>query len=304
MTHPTLVLYHYDLSPFSEKVRPMLGYAGLSWHSVRVPETPPRPVLDILAGGYRKIPVAQVGADVYCDTKTIVPQIARLGGKPELDPENCSAEVQEFVRSCDGELFMACIVLIGPRLLGPMFREFSLLRTARLMLDRINIGRKSKVPRMGRERATAVFKQHVERMESLLTGNFLFGDRPCAGDFSAYFVLWFATKAPPAPFLADAPKVRDWMTRMQAFGHGTPTPVSPEQALDLARNAEPAPIPTAEQTAPRPASVEPSDYARDPTAGTLVAESTRGWVLAREHARIGTVHVHFPKASFRIREPA
>ncbi|HBC20217.1 MAG TPA: glutathione S-transferase family protein, partial [Alcanivorax sp.] len=50
-----LILHHYALSPFSEKVRAMLGYAGLDWQSVTVREMPPRPMLAPLAGGYRKI---------------------------------------------------------------------------------------------------------------------------------------------------------------------------------------------------------------------------------------------------------
>jgi hypothetical protein len=28
---------------------------------------PPRPLLDPLTGGYRRVPVLQVGADIYCD---------------------------------------------------------------------------------------------------------------------------------------------------------------------------------------------------------------------------------------------
>ncbi len=59
-----IILYHYALSPFSEKIRAMLGYTGMSWESVTVREMPPRPQLDQLAGGYRRIPVAQIGADM------------------------------------------------------------------------------------------------------------------------------------------------------------------------------------------------------------------------------------------------
>ena len=36
-----LILHHYTLSPFSEKARAMLGYAGLQWQSVTVAEMPP-----------------------------------------------------------------------------------------------------------------------------------------------------------------------------------------------------------------------------------------------------------------------
>lgn len=65
------ILHHYVLSPFSTKIRAMLGQAGLDWRSAITREMPPRPVLEVLAGGYRKIPVAQIGADVFCDTRVI-----------------------------------------------------------------------------------------------------------------------------------------------------------------------------------------------------------------------------------------
>lgn len=90
----TLILHHYAMSPFSQKSRSMLGYAGLQWLSVITREMPPRPFLEHLTGGYRKIPVAQIGADIFCDTRTIATEIARLAGHPELALENCAGEVQ------------------------------------------------------------------------------------------------------------------------------------------------------------------------------------------------------------------
>ena len=36
-----LILHHYPSSPFSEKVRLMLGHKGLAWKSVHIPRTPP-----------------------------------------------------------------------------------------------------------------------------------------------------------------------------------------------------------------------------------------------------------------------
>jgi hypothetical protein len=35
----TPILHHYDTSPFAEKVRLMLGFKGLDWLSVKVPQT-------------------------------------------------------------------------------------------------------------------------------------------------------------------------------------------------------------------------------------------------------------------------
>ena len=61
-----LILHHYTMSPFAEKVRLMLGYKGLAWRSVHIPSVMPKPDVVALTGGYRKTPVLQVGADVYC----------------------------------------------------------------------------------------------------------------------------------------------------------------------------------------------------------------------------------------------
>lgn len=68
---PVLILHHYPMSPFSEKVRAVLGFKKLAWKSMLIPTVIPKPDLLALTGGYRKTPVLQVGADMYCDTALI-----------------------------------------------------------------------------------------------------------------------------------------------------------------------------------------------------------------------------------------
>ena len=63
-----IILHHYPMSPFAEKVRLIFGFKGLSWASVHIPNVMPKPDLIALTGGYRKTPVLQIGADIYCDT--------------------------------------------------------------------------------------------------------------------------------------------------------------------------------------------------------------------------------------------
>ena len=79
-----MILYHYPMSPFSEQCRLMLAFAGQSWLSLPCPEMPPRPGLDALAGGYRRIPVAQSGADIFCDSRLISDEIASVAGRASL----------------------------------------------------------------------------------------------------------------------------------------------------------------------------------------------------------------------------
>ena len=66
-----LILHHYPTSLFAEKARLLLGFKGLSWRSVNISPVMPKPDLTALTGGYRKTPVLQIGADIYCDTALI-----------------------------------------------------------------------------------------------------------------------------------------------------------------------------------------------------------------------------------------
>lgn len=67
-----IILHHYETSPYAEKVRIGLGLKGLAWASVEIPVIMPKPNLTALTGGYRKTPVLQIGADIYCDSQLIM----------------------------------------------------------------------------------------------------------------------------------------------------------------------------------------------------------------------------------------
>ena len=67
----SIILHEYPSSPFSEKVRLALKLKNLAYARVEQPVIMPKPDLIALTGGYRRIPVLQIGADVYCDTALI-----------------------------------------------------------------------------------------------------------------------------------------------------------------------------------------------------------------------------------------
>ena len=298
------ILYHYAMSPFSEKVRAMLGYAGLSWQSVIVREMPPRPMLSALAGGYRKVPVAQSGADVFCDSRAIADEIARLSGKPELSLANQPQAVIDFVRTTDLEVFLACVIAASDgRMLRKLIRDTSLLNALRFLKDRITMGTKSRVKAVRGPQAKAKVMAHIETMESMLEKDFLFGDTPCIADFSAYHGLWFVCDLAGKPWLRDAPNVAAWLERMKAFGHGKPSEITADQALDIARNETPRAIESSggNELTGKNVEVAPDDYGRDPVAGRLVFADEQTLTLERSHARVGQVHVHFPKQGYAIK---
>ena len=300
-------LYHYPMSPFSEKVRLMLGYTNLSWQSVRVAEMPPRRQLKGLVGGYRRIPVAQIGADIFCDTRIISSEIARLADRPALSPMSLNAEQQAFVAEAELEVFLACILSANGRTLLAKLRENnSTLHVLRFLWDRINMGRKARVKAAGPGKAKEIVRNFLDRLEEMLDGPFLFAsNEPAAVDFAAYHGLWFIRDLSGSSMVSRYPKVDAWMDRMGALGHGQVTDISIDQAIAEALDAQPRDLPEADGQDPllgKSVSVAPVDYGRDQVTGLLVASSEERWILQREHASCGRVHVHFPKNGFLLRE--
>src|SRR5271170_1073377 len=81
-----IVLHNFATSPFSEKVRLVFGIKGLAWRSVEIPSLLPKPDVVPLTGGYRKTPVMQIGADIFCDSQIIVRELERRFPEPSVFP--------------------------------------------------------------------------------------------------------------------------------------------------------------------------------------------------------------------------
>ena len=87
-----IILHHYAASPFAEKVRIALGLKQAAWKSVDIPNVMPKPDLMPLTGGYRKTPVMQIGADIYCDTQLIMLELDKRLPAPGLCPRAARAK--------------------------------------------------------------------------------------------------------------------------------------------------------------------------------------------------------------------
>ena len=106
---PDLILHHYPSSPFSEKIRLALGYKTLMWKSVIIPPIMPKPDVIALTGGYRKTPILQVGADVYCDTALICDVLEHVELEPTLYPPHLKGVSRVFAQWADSTLFWAAM---------------------------------------------------------------------------------------------------------------------------------------------------------------------------------------------------
>ncbi len=301
-----LILHHYSMSPFSEKIRLMCGYAGVEWLSVTTTESPPRPHLEQLAGGYRRIPVAQDGADVFCDSRLIAAEIAELANDTSLNPFSADEATRELAARYEGELFWAAVTSIPPsRILRKLFSELSIGHAFRFLKDRAGVAKSARTKPVARGEAVPLYQSHLETVEQHLegSGDFLAGAAPAHLDFAAYHTLWFKRVVGGQPMPGGLPRVSVWYERMTAIGHGEHHAGSPEDAFAAARDASPRPVPDAMQSDPRigsSVSIMPVDYALDATEGLLVGMDAERYILARETEAAGTVHVHLPVSGFEL----
>ena len=104
-----LILHHYATSPFSEKVRLVLGMKRLPWRSVMVPRMLPKPDVVALTGGYRRTPFMQIGADIYCDSLLMCRVIDRLAPEPPLYPRESIGLAEAVAQWADSTFFWTAI---------------------------------------------------------------------------------------------------------------------------------------------------------------------------------------------------
>ncbi len=302
-----LILHHYAGSPFSEKVRLILGFKGLPYRSVLVPNMLPKPDVMALTGGYRRTPFMQIGADVYCDTALMCRVIDALKPEPPLYPMATSGIADVVAQWADTTLFWTAV----PFTLQPAGAQHVLKDATPEMLKAFGADRAAMNPNMRRATVTdgaAALGTYLARLEHMLHDGqpFLLGALPSIADFSAAQSIWFIRLAPPVAAVLEAyPKLRAWYERVNAFGQGSFTKMTGAEAIAVAAQGAHAPLSfTAEPGLAQgdEVTVTPTDYAHDPVAGRLVGLSAQEVVIARTDERAGTVHVHFPRIAFQIKK--
>jgi glutathione S-transferase len=305
-----LILHHYPNSPFAEKVRLILGHKQLAWKSVFIPMIMPKPDLAALTGGYRKTPVLQIGADIYCDTALICDVLEQLSPTPTIHPDAVKGAACIVAQWADSALFTAAMAYnFQPAGVAQVFAGAPAEGVQAFVADRAAM--RSGAPRMASTDAAATYKSYLGRIANMLLGqDFLFGAQPCVADFAAYHPLWFTQERTPAlaGILDAAPEVQSWMARMKAIGHGTPGKCSAQEALQIACSSTPAAvqgdvfqdehgIALGSQVV-----IAADNFGLEPTEGKLVAATRTRYTLHRTDDRAGTVHVHFPRVGFTLKK--
>ena len=294
-----IILHHYDTSPFSEKVRLMFGIKGLAWRSVIQPVIMPKPDLIPLTGGYRRIPVMQIGADVYCDTQVILAELERRYPNPPV------------VRGADWAVNLWADRMWFQAAVAVIFAEIGANIPKAFADDREKLsGRPFDVNAMKAAApiARAQWRAYAGWMEDgLVGGDFLGGATPSLSDVAAWMNVWWTGGAAgkvAEDLMAGLPRLAAWRERIRAIGHGRRSEMPPGEAIQAAGRetpADPLPSDAADPTGPRPgdrAVVQADDYGRDAIEGVLVALTRDRITLARECGELDVIHVHFPRAGY------
>ncbi|MEM9439049.1 MAG: glutathione S-transferase family protein [Pseudomonadota bacterium] len=302
-----LILHHYPPSPVSEKVRAGFGLKALAWRSVEQNRLPDRPELFAMTGGYRRIPVMQIGADTYCDTQCILMELEDRFPEPSLFPNQGAGLPFALSRWTDGSLFdLAFRVALAPVAadLPPAF----VADRARLY---IGANADMEKERADLPHTLAQLRAQIGWLEARLdTGRpYILGDVPGMPDLLAWFIVWFIKERyEDAPtFFAEFPKLQAWSDRMSALGHGRSTPMTPSEALDIAKSTT---SPTREASDPRdPQGLMPgmmvaisplSDSGEKPVEGQLRRVSRDRLAIDNRNPLCGHVVVHFPRVGYRV----
>ncbi len=297
-------LHQYPASLFSEKIRLMLGYLSVPWNSVEISSIMPRPLLMPLTGGYRKTPTLQVGANIYCDTAVITTALVRHTGDTTLyAPGFVAHRVAEWA---DSTLFRITVALnFRPEAIGAFMGQLSAEEVAAFQADRAELTGNTPLVSVSPTAAMGALASHLTQLERSLTVPFLFGESPSTADFSIYHCLWFIDNPVNAELIDPYANVRDWLSRMAAFGHGNVTQSSPEDALAHAKACDPVepqfePMALTGVAVNDVVIVTPTDYGQVPVTGRLVAASAEELVLERDDPDAGRLMTHFPNIGFDV----
>jgi glutathione S-transferase len=300
-----IILHHFEKSPFSEKIRIVFGLKNIEWTSVLISRIMPRPDLMPLTGGYRRTPVMQIGADVYCDTQVIIRELERRFPQPTLFPNGYQGIGWASAMWTDRSFFQNTVNLVFGSLADQVPQDFiadrEKLRGARFDVPAMTAA----IPQMRDQ-----FRAHLQWIEAQLGDGRSWISGASAGlcDVNAYMNIWYVRAHLPdaGKMLAEFGHTRAWEARLRAVGHGRRSEISTAAALEIAAGATPQTAELADPADPngrKPGDrveIMPDDYGKVKVSGEIVALSSQHIAIRRHDPRAGEVIVHFPRAGFLV----
>lgn len=298
-----IILHHFDASPFAEKIRIILGIKKLTWQSVQIPMIMPKPDLTELTGGYRKTPVLQIGADIYCDTWLIADVLDQRCPQPAVFRNGERGRALALSRWSDKSFFEPGAALSMGE--NPAVPD-AVIDDRKAFFNFMDFGKLAEALPESRRR----FQAHAALIEADLesTSNFLDGDTPGFSDVLAWFVVWMAYGNIPSveQLLEPFPALRNWANRMRVIGHGEVSNLDAGAAIEIAAAATPVGSGSVAKGNPlelesgQAVAVFADDYGQDRVTGALVHLDHARISIQRTADRAGDLQVHFPAIGYAI----
>ena len=304
-----LIFHAYPQSPVAEKVRVAFGIKALHWQSVEIPRLPPKPNLTSLTGGYRRTPVMQIGADIFCDSQCIIRELEHRYPSPSFMPTADAGLMWCLSRWTDGALFDLAVKIVLGAAGDNLPADFAEDR-GRLYLGE-NWAEGLKLANAELPHLIAQISAPLSWLNQLLSDGrkFLLGEEPAAVDAQMYHVMWFVHgrwDGGPSLF-AKFPQVQQWMESVNAIGHGTQSEMTPEAALSIAESSQSQTVEGVAENDPQGltvgqrVSVDPDvNGGEQAVEGTLRMANADSVAIDRVSDIAGEVCVHFPRSGYRI----
>lgn len=237
-----IIFHAYPQSPVAEKVRVAFGLKDLSWCSVEIPRLPPKPLLTALTGGYRRTPVMQIGADIYCDSFCIIEELEHRFPTKSFYPTVDSGLLRCLSRWTDGPLFELGVKIVLGAAGDSLPKDFAEDR-GRLYLGGDSWSENLQKANAQLPHLVAQFSGILSWLDEMLGDgrSFLTGEHSAALDAQIYHVIWFIRGrfAGGEALLAEFPNLTRWENNIKAIGHGVSTSLSAEEAIQRAAATQP-----------------------------------------------------------------
>ena len=301
------IFHHYPQSPIAEKIRITFGIMGMEWQSVQIPRIPPKPLLMPLTGGYRRTPVLQLGADIFCDSQVIAWQLGlQNNNAPAYQLSNKSLEL---ILGSFGEaiLFSLSVRVVLTTSMGKAPEEFIKDRGSLYFEPGWTVEEmKNSLPSILLQ-LQAVFDLINHHL--LENGPFINGDIPSYSDAVVQHCVWFLCGRWEGgiDFIKPFDAVCKQREAIASLGHGISHDISAEQALETAtKNIPNAPMGinckfTGGLRRGQRVKIRPNGRTSDPDViGALRYLDETVIIIDYEHEETGQVAIHFPVLGYQI----
>jgi len=304
-----IIFHNYPQSPVAEKVRVAFGIKDLAWRDVEIPRLPPKAMLTALTGGYRRTPVMQIGADIYCDSQCIIRELEHRHPNQSYMPTKEAGLMWCLSRWTDGALFDLGVKIVLGSAGDDLPADFAQDR-GRLYLGE-NWAEGLKTANAQLPHLVSQLRAPLSWLDNQLADGrkFLLGSSPAAIDAQFYHIVWFIRgrwTGGPA-MLSEFPNLERWENTIKVMGHGKSEVMSPEDAIQRALVSEPIRTPSISDHDPQGlqigqrVTVSPDvNGGEQPVEGTVRIANTETIAIDRSTEAVGTVCVHFPRSGYRI----